>query len=59
METLKDETQVAVEGQGKKWTKSVSTALKECAKLLQSSTTKWIAGLGAGLTIVAYIIEYL
>lgn len=43
----------------KKWTKSVSTALKECAKLLQSSTTKWVAALGAGLTIAAYIIEYL
>lgn len=51
--------QIMEQKEEKKWTKSVSTALKECAKLLQSSTIKWGAALGAGLTILAYFIEYL
>lgn len=45
--------------ESKKWTKSVSTALKECAKLLQSSKMKYGAILATAVTIAAYIIESL
>lgn len=44
---------------GKKWTKYVSSALKECAKLLQSSTMKYGAALAAAVSLAAYIIESL
>lgn len=43
----------------KRWTKYVSTALKECAKLLQSSTIKYGAVVAAIVSAVAYIIETL
>lgn len=43
----------------KRWTKYVSTALKECAKLLQSSTIKYGAVVAAIVSAVAYVIESL
>lgn len=43
----------------KRWTKYVSSALKECAKLLQSAPIKYGTVVAAIVSAAAYIIESL
>ena len=43
----------------KTWTKYVSNALLECAKLLQSSKVKYGAVIAVALSTIAYVIESL